>query len=157
MFVGLYFSVYTQCWPVCTDQSVLTSLYRSACTGQRVPVSVYQSVCTGQFLVCTDRSVFTGHLTSIVVNIWSVRVVLQEKSSGRTAHYKLTSTAMLWLQTNKEGSGTMNLGGSLTRQASALTTLHSVHGLIPSNGGFHLQRLPSLVFFVRLIVCATAV
>lgn len=25
---------------------------------------------------------------------------------------------MLWLQTNKTGSGTMNLGGSLTRQAS---------------------------------------
>lgn len=41
---------------------------------------------------------------------------LQEKSSGRTAHYKLTSTVMLWLQTNKTGSGTMNLGGSLTRQ-----------------------------------------
>nr|XP_032800890.1 F-actin-capping protein subunit beta isoform X2 [Petromyzon marinus]XP_032800891.1 F-actin-capping protein subunit beta isoform X3 [Petromyzon marinus] len=47
----------------------------------------------------------------------SIHVVeVQEKSSGRSAHYKLTSTAMLWLQTNKEGSGTMNLGGSLTRQ-----------------------------------------
>ncbi|XP_037043505.1 F-actin-capping protein subunit beta [Bradysia coprophila] len=47
----------------------------------------------------------------------SIHVVeVQEKSSGRTAHYKLTSTAMLWLQTNKIGSGTMNLGGSLTRQ-----------------------------------------
>ena len=43
-------------------------------------------------------------------------VEVQEKSSGRSAHYKLTSTAMLWLQTNKSGSGTMNLGGSLTRQ-----------------------------------------
>lgn len=43
-------------------------------------------------------------------------VLLQEKSSGRTAHYKLTSTVMLWLQTTKTGSGTMNLGGSLTRQ-----------------------------------------
>ena len=42
--------------------------------------------------------------------------MLQEKSSGRTAHYKLTSTVMLWLQTNKSGSGLMNLGGSLTRQ-----------------------------------------
>ncbi|TRY86021.1 hypothetical protein DNTS_029356 [Danionella cerebrum] len=42
--------------------------------------------------------------------------VFQEKSSGRTAHYKLTSTVMLWLQTTKTGSGTMNLGGSLTRQ-----------------------------------------
>lgn len=47
----------------------------------------------------------------------SIHVVeVQEKSSGRSAHYKLTSTVMLWLQTNKSGSGTMNLGGSLTRQ-----------------------------------------
>jgi len=47
----------------------------------------------------------------------SIHVVeVQEKSSGRNAHYKLTSTVMLWLQTNKQGSGTMNLGGSLTRQ-----------------------------------------
>ncbi|PSN39920.1 F-actin-capping protein subunit beta [Blattella germanica] len=47
----------------------------------------------------------------------SIHVVeVQEKTSGRSAHYKLTSTAMLWLQTNKPGSGTMNLGGSLTRQ-----------------------------------------
>lgn len=47
----------------------------------------------------------------------SIHVVeVQEKSSGRNAHYKLTSTAMLWLQTHKQASGTMNLGGSLTRQ-----------------------------------------
>ncbi|CAH1772825.1 unnamed protein product, partial [Owenia fusiformis] len=47
----------------------------------------------------------------------SIHVVeVQEKATGRNAHYKLTSTAMLWLQTNKTGSGTMNLGGSLTRQ-----------------------------------------
>lgn len=53
------------------------------------------------------------------VNTTSAVIVLfceQEKSSGRTAHYKLTSTVMLWLQTTKTGSGTMNLGGSLTRQ-----------------------------------------
>ncbi|XP_068700545.1 F-actin-capping protein subunit beta [Montipora capricornis] len=47
----------------------------------------------------------------------SIHVVeVQEKSGGRNAHYKLTSTVMLWLQTNKAGSGMMNLGGSLTRQ-----------------------------------------
>ena len=52
----------------------------------------------------------------------SIHVVeVQEKSTGRSAHYKLTSTAMLWLQTNKPGSGTMNLGGSLTRQVSTRT------------------------------------
>ena len=51
----------------------------------------------------------------------SIHVVeVQEKSSGRSAHYKLTSTSMLWLQTNKVGSGTMNLGGSLTRQVRCL-------------------------------------
>lgn len=50
----------------------------------------------------------------------SIHVIeVQEKSSGRMAHYKLTSTAMLWLQTNKVGSGTMNLGGSLTRQVES--------------------------------------
>jgi len=50
----------------------------------------------------------------------SIHVVeVQEKSSGRSAHYKLTSTAMLWLQTSKAASGTMNLGGSLTRQVEA--------------------------------------
>ncbi len=47
----------------------------------------------------------------------SIHVVeVTEKTTGRSAHYKLTSTAMLWLQTNKAASGTMNLGGSLTRQ-----------------------------------------
>jgi len=51
----------------------------------------------------------------------SIHVVeVQEKSTGRNAHYKLTSTAMLWLQTHKLGSGTMNLGGSLTRQVCIL-------------------------------------
>eukprot|EP00053_Salpingoeca_punica_P000150 m.27487 g.27487 ORF g.27487 m.27487 type:complete len:272 (+) comp10097_c0_seq2:62-877(+) len=47
----------------------------------------------------------------------SIHVVeVQEKSNGRNAVYKLTSTVMLWLETNKETSGTMKLGGSLTRQ-----------------------------------------
>ncbi|UXI15665.1 centromere protein [Sarcoptes scabiei] len=47
----------------------------------------------------------------------SIHVVeVQEKSNGRNAHYKLTTTVMLWLQTNKQSSGTMNLGGSLIRQ-----------------------------------------
>ena len=47
---------------------------------------------------------------------FSLPNVPQEKAQGRNAHYKLTSTVMLWLQTIKAGSGTMNLGGSLTRQ-----------------------------------------
>lgn len=59
-----------------------------------------------------------GDGSKMISGCWdSIHVVeMQEKTTGRTAHYKLTSTAMLWLQTNKQGSGTMNLGGSLTRQ-----------------------------------------
>ncbi|XP_002737702.2 F-actin-capping protein subunit beta isoforms 1 and 2-like [Saccoglossus kowalevskii] len=54
----------------------------------------------------------------------SIHVVeVSEKPSGRSAHYKLTSTAMLWLQTNKSGSGIMNLGGSLTRQVEQDTNV----------------------------------
>lgn len=61
----------------------------------------------------------------------SIHVVeVQEKSSGRMAHYKLTSTAMLWLQTNKTGSGTMNLGGSLTRQVFASTLTNCTSDLL---------------------------
>jgi len=57
---------------------------------------------------------------------------MKEKSGGRNAHYKLTSTVMLWLQTNKAASGTMNLGGSLTRQViPCLSTVPFViHGLL---------------------------
>ena len=48
----------------------------------------------------------------------SIHVVeVQEKLGGRNAHYKLTSTVMLWCQTKKESSGIFNLGGSLTRQS----------------------------------------
>lgn len=47
----------------------------------------------------------------------SIHVVeVQEKSRGQNATYKLTSTVMLWLETNKDASGLMKLGGSLTRQ-----------------------------------------
>lgn len=65
----------------------------------------------------------------------SIHVVeVQEKSSGRSAHYKLTSTAMLWLQTNKPGSGTMNLGGSLTRQVETDTTVSEISPHIANIG-----------------------
>lgn len=47
----------------------------------------------------------------------SIHVVQATENDGsRTVHYKLISTVMLWLETNKKNSGTMNLGGSLTRQ-----------------------------------------
>jgi capping protein beta len=59
--------------------------------------------------------------TEKIKGCWdSIHVVeVQEKAQGRNAHYKLTSTVMLWLQTIKADSGTINLGGSLTRQAES--------------------------------------
>ena len=63
-------------------------------------------------------------MTVVVISTYQPNMfLLQEKSSGRSAHYKLTSTAMLWLQTNRVGSGTMNLGGSLTRQVEQVPAL----------------------------------
>ncbi|GFQ66638.1 f-actin-capping protein subunit beta [Trichonephila clavipes] len=65
----------------------------------------------------------------------SIHVVeVQEKSSGRSAHYKLTSTVMLWLQTNKSGSGTMNLGGSLTRQIESDSNVNEANPHIANIG-----------------------
>lgn len=62
-----------------------------------------------------------GEGTKQVKGCWdSIHVVeVKENSKSRSAGkdtYKLTSTVMLWLETNKEASGMMKLGGSLTRQ-----------------------------------------
>lgn len=46
----------------------------------------------------------------------SIHVIEVQERTANKAHYKLTSTVMLWLQTNKVSSGMMNLGGSLMRQ-----------------------------------------
>jgi len=65
----------------------------------------------------------------------SIHVVeVQEKSSGRSTHYKLTSKVMLWLQTNKSGSGTMNLGGSLTRQIESDSNVNEANPHIANIG-----------------------
>ncbi|CAL1262259.1 unnamed protein product [Larinioides sclopetarius] len=65
---------------------------------------------------------------------WDSIHVVEEKSSGRSAHYKLTSTVMLWLQTNKSGSGTMNLGGSLTRQIESDSNVNEANPHIANIG-----------------------
>ncbi|KAJ1351911.1 F-actin-capping protein subunit beta [Parelaphostrongylus tenuis] len=59
-----------------------------------------------------------GDGSKAIQGCWdSIHVIEINERSSRQVHYKLTSTVMLWLQTNKPGSGMMNLGGSLTRQA----------------------------------------
>ena len=74
----------------------------------------------------------------------SIHVVeVVEKSSGRSAHYKLTSTSMLWLQTNKAASGTMNLGGSLTRQIEQDNPV--------SDSSPHIANIGKIIAIRRLI------
>ncbi|XGW12622.1 hypothetical protein V3C99_013357, partial [Haemonchus contortus] len=58
-----------------------------------------------------------GDGSKAIQGCWdSIHVIEINERSSRQVHYKLTSTIMLWLQTNKPASGMMNLGGSLTRQ-----------------------------------------
>eukprot|EP00055_Hartaetosiga_balthica_P004305 m.11087 g.11087 ORF g.11087 m.11087 type:complete len:269 (-) comp3775_c0_seq1:141-947(-) len=60
---------------------------------------------------------------------------VQETSRGANATYKLTSTVMLWLETNKESSGMMQLGGSLTRQQKQQFTVSDASPHIANIGG----------------------
>lgn len=60
----------------------------------------------------------TGDGSKKIKGCWDSIHVVEVQEKRTTSHYKMTSTAMLWLQTNKPGSGTMNLGGSLTRQVA---------------------------------------
>lgn len=47
---------------------------------------------------------------------WDSIHVFECKEKTRSASYKLTTTVMMWLQTNNKTSGLVNLGGSLMRQ-----------------------------------------
>ena len=89
--------------------------YRRCCNYEEEPF--YFVLLSGVILIKK-----AGDGSKKIKGCWdSIHVVeVQEKTTGRSAHYKLTSTAMLWLQTNKPGSGTMNLGGSLTRQVCTI-------------------------------------
>eukprot|EP00039_Didymoeca_costata_P027602 m.18768 g.18768 ORF g.18768 m.18768 type:complete len:290 (-) comp6399_c0_seq1:3956-4825(-) len=68
----------------------------------------------------------------------SIHVVeVKENSKSRSAGkdtYKLTSTVMLWLETNKDESGMMKLGGSLTRQDEREMQFDDAHPHIANIG-----------------------
>ena len=52
----------------------------------------------------------------------SIHVVEVNESHGKST-YKLTSTVMLYMKTNKPGHGEMNLSGSMTRQIEQKDTV----------------------------------
>ena len=120
-----------------TEKCILREAFRPSTSGTLTTVLQVHRV-RGSLIshLCYWESLYTWFLGVILIKkagdgdskkikgCWdSIHVVeVQEKSSGRSAHYKLTSTSMLWLQTNKARSGTMNLGGSLTRQVWVLAS-----------------------------------
>jgi capping protein beta len=61
------------------------------------------------FLVANESSKVQGS--------WDSIHVVEVLEAGRSAHYKLTSTIMLYMITERPALGTMNLAGSLTRQS----------------------------------------
>lgn len=54
--------------------------------------------------------------TARVKGSWDSIHVFEVHDKGRSAHYKLTSTIMLYMVTAGQKLGSMNLSGSLTRQ-----------------------------------------
>jgi capping protein beta len=47
---------------------------------------------------------------------WDSIHVVEVGKNGNQGHYKLTSTVMLFIETESEATGTVSLAGSLTRQ-----------------------------------------
>lgn len=56
---------------------------------------------------------------------WDSIHVFEVQERGRNAHYKLTSTVMLYMITDNQEIGNMNLSGSMTRQVRPPFTMHS--------------------------------
>lgn len=51
---------------------------------------------------------------------WDSIHVFEVQEKGRNAHYQLTSTVLLYMVTNKQELGHMNLSGSMTRQVRVM-------------------------------------
>ncbi len=54
---------------------------------------------------------------------WDSIHVVEVVDKGKNAHYKLTSTVMLFIETETKETGRVTLAGSLTRQARHLPLL----------------------------------
>jgi len=91
-------------------------------------------------VVLIKKETDDGHRS--VKGCWDSNHVLEvnEKSlkASKHAKYKLVSTVMLWLQTNNpDSTGTMNLGGSLTRQVE--------HDAVVNDNTPHLVNIGKMI------------
>ncbi|KAJ3616138.1 hypothetical protein Zmor_012040 [Zophobas morio] len=76
----------------------------------------------------------SGDGSRSIKGCWDAIHVFEIIEKGKSALYRLTSTVMLWLQTDKPASGTMNLGGSLTRQEEKDYPLSEFNMHVPNIG-----------------------
>jgi capping protein (actin filament) muscle Z-line, beta len=58
---------------------------------------------------------------------WDSIHVMEVQDGGKQAHYKLTSTVMLGIETETDQAGRVNLGGSLTRQVKFLLKYTNIY------------------------------
>lgn len=86
---------------------------------------------------------------------WDSIHVMEASESGRSCHYKLTSTVMLSLITENEATGKVNLAGSLTRQEERDVALNDVNNHIANMGRmiedmeFRLRQTIEQIYFSK--------
>jgi len=79
-------------------------------------------------VVLLKKKSSAGHEESAGWDSIHVFEVDERRGSGRTCHYKLTSTVILHLGRQSEGVGSLNLAGSMTRQVEADLVVDNVGG-----------------------------
>uniref|UniRef100_A0AC34QY91 F-actin-capping protein subunit beta n=1 Tax=Panagrolaimus sp. JU765 TaxID=591449 RepID=A0AC34QY91_9BILA len=85
-------------------------------------------------VVCIKKDVGEGEIQK---GCWEAMHVIEiHEKTSRSAHYKLTSTIMLWLETT-DATGDAELCGSLTRQQEIDASL--------SDGSTHLMNMGKLI------------
>ncbi|KAI8055792.1 F-actin-capping protein subunit beta [Syncephalis plumigaleata] len=80
--------------------------------------------------------------SSAITGAWDSIHVFETNQRTRSAHYKLTSTVMLYTKTENAALGQMNLSGSLTRQAE-LTCAVDEHNAHIGNIGSMIEDMES--------------
>ena len=86
---------------------------------------------------------------------WDSIHVMEVSDSGRSAHYKLTSTVMLSLITENQATGKVNLAGSLTRQEERDAPLNETNTHIVNMGKmiedmeFRLRQTIEQIYFSK--------
>merc|ERR1711963_441332 len=84
---------------------------------------------------------------------WDSIHVVEVQESSKNAHYKLTSTVMLSIETETEATGTVQLAGSLTRQAEQDSPVNDMNphvcniGRMVEEMEYRLRQILETIYF----------